>query len=392
MSAWNPISDLQPRKVDFYRHSITVTEAQRIAEVLATPFLTTGPVSKQVEEQLKAYFGTQEAILVNSWTNGAVAALLAAGIKRGDEVIVPAMTFVATANVVEMVGAKPVFVDVDPETLLLTPEAIAKAVTPATKAVIPVHLYGQLVDMRGVRQALGDRTDILLIEDCAHCFEGTLHGDRPGTHSDMAIFSFYATKNVACGEGGAVILNDAAMADRIRQARQHGMSAGAVDRFKTGGYRHWDVERLGTKANLPDLLAAFLPAQINGVHERLQDRSAQADRYRKALEGTAFRLPRWQDDQVHAHHLFTIGVPNGHRDNTLGLLAAMGIGATVNYRSVPQLSFYRERYGYTPEMHPVAFAWGQETLTLPLYPGMSADDQQHVIDVLLKEVAPRLGA
>jgi len=379
-----------PRKVDFYRHSLPVTEAEKIAAVLATPFLTTGPVSKRVEEQLMAFFGTREAVLMNSWTNGAVAALLAAGIKRGDEVIVPAMTFVATANVVEMVGAKPVFVDVDPETLLLAPEAIAKAVTTATKAIIPVHLYGQMVDMRAVREAIGGREDILLIEDCAHCFEGTLHGDRPGTHSDMAIFSFYATKNVACGEGGAVVLNDSVLADRIRQARQHGMSAGAVDRFKTGGYRHWDVERLGTKANLPDLLAAFLPAQIEGVLDRSKQRTLLAKGYRTALERTPFRLPHWQDGQLHAHHLFPIGVPGGARDQVLGLLAQAGIGATVNYRSVPLLSYYTGRYGHKPEDHPHAFAWGEETLTLPLYPGLSGEDQQYVIDVLLEDIAPRL--
>jgi len=391
MSIDLPASNVRPlRKVDFYRHAIPVSEAQRIAEVLSTPFLTTGPVSRQVEEQLRSFFGTQEAILTNSWTNGAVAALLAAGIKRGDEVIVPAMTFVATANVVEMVGAKPVFVDVDPETLLLTPEAIAQAVTPATKAVIPVHLYGQMVDMRGVRQALGERTDILLVEDCAHCFEGTLHGDRPGTHSDMAIFSFYATKNVACGEGGAVVLNDTVMADRIRQARQHGMSAGAVDRFKTGGYRHWDVERLGTKANLPDLLAALLPAQITGVHERLKERNALAQRYREAFADTPLRMPRWQEGQVHAHHLFTVGVPGGARDRVLGELAQAGIGATVNYRSVPQLHFYRERYGLRPQDHPVAHAWGEQTITLPLYPGMIEEDQRYVIDVLRQDILPTL--
>src|SRR5262249_19457335 len=160
-----------------------------------------------VEAQLAAYFGTAHALLVNSWTNGAIAALLALGVGPGDEVIVPAMTFIATANAAEMVGAKPVFVDVDPDSLLLTPESVARVVTRRTKVVIPVHLYGQMVDMSGLAAALSARRDIAIVEDCAHCFEGERAGYKPGVHSACAIFSFYATKNVTCGEGGAIITN-----------------------------------------------------------------------------------------------------------------------------------------------------------------------------------------
>lgn len=378
-------------KVDFYRHSIAPEEAQRVAEVLATPFLTTGPVCKQVEAQIAEFFALPYALLTNSWTNGAIAVLLAAGVGPGDEVIVPAMTFVATANVVELVGAKPVFVDVDPGTLLMRPENAAAAVTRATRAVFPVHLYGQMVDIAALREALAPREDILIFEDCAHCFEGMLRGERPGTHSDAALFSFYATKNVACGEGGAVVTRDETLALRVQQTRLHGMTAGAVDRFKTGSYNHWDMELLGTKANLPDLLAVFLPGQIRGVYSRLEARASLARRYRNAFAGNNMvRMPKALREALHAHHLFAIAVPADKRDRTLQALARRGIGATVNYRAVPRLSYYREKYGLSPQRFPVAHEWGESTLSLPLYPGLREDEQDHVIDTLLKDILPAL--
>jgi UDP-4-amino-4-deoxy-L-arabinose-oxoglutarate aminotransferase len=177
--------------------------------------LTSGPIGKEVETQLCSYFNVSHAKLVNSWTNGAVATLLAMDIGPGDEVIVPAMTFIATANVVELVGAKPVFVDCDPETLLITPELIKAAITTKTKAVIPVHMYGQMCDVKAIKDVLPTSQKIAIIEDCAHTFEAKFNNERPGTYSDVAIFSFYATKNVTCGEGGAIITNNQDLYQRI---------------------------------------------------------------------------------------------------------------------------------------------------------------------------------
>ncbi|EKV26044.1 4-keto-6-deoxy-N-Acetyl-D-hexosaminyl-(Lipid carrier) aminotransferase [Caenispirillum salinarum AK4] len=256
-------------KVPFYRHDLTADDANAVAAVLATPFLTSGSVGREVEAQIAAFFDVPHALLTNSWTNGALAVLLALGVKPGDEVIVPAMTFIASANVAELLGARPVFVDVDPKTLLMRPEAVAAALTPRTKVVMPVHLYGQMCDMRGIRSVLAEREDVFLIEDCAHCFEGTRGGMRPGRWSDAAIFSFYATKNVACGEGGAIICRDSDLYDRLLQTRLHGMDAAAIHRYQKNAYRHWDMMRLGVKANLPDLLAALLPPQIKSVEARL---------------------------------------------------------------------------------------------------------------------------
>lgn len=377
-------------QVDFYRHDLKPSAVEAIARVIASPFLTSGAVGREVEKQIADYFGARHALLVSNWTSGATAALLALGIGPGDEVIVPAMTFIATANVAELLGAKPVFVDVDPETLLLTPETIARTVTSRTKAVIPVHIYGQMADIAAIRTALRDRPDIAIIEDCAHCFEGELAGQKPGAHSSAAIFSFYATKNITCGEGGAIITNNSDLYQMLMQTRMHGMSTGAIDRFKTGGYRHWDMERLGIKANLPDLLAALLPPQIATVDERLPKREWVASRYERAFADFPIRMPRTLANSKHARHLFMIHVPPTIRDHVLTLLAERKIGCTVNYRSVPTLSYYSNKYGYRPEDFPVSYEWGSGAVTLPLYPSLSRDEQDYVIGVIRNDVMPKI--
>jgi dTDP-4-amino-4,6-dideoxygalactose transaminase len=365
--------------IEFYRHALPKSSAAAVEAVIASPFLTSGSVCKRVEGMLCEFFGASHAFLTSSWTNGAIAALLALDIGPGDEVIVPAQTFIATANVVELVGATPIFIDVDPHTLLMSAEAAAGAVTERTRAVIPVHLYGQMCDIAGLRKALGPSRGIAIIEDAAHAFESSRDGELPGSHSDVAIFSFYATKNVTCGEGGAIITNRADLAQRMHSTRLHGMSKGAADRFQGGRYNHWDMTLLGTKANLPDLLAALLPDQIGSIRERLPERQAMANRYRDAFRGLPVRLPELLPGCSTAEHLFPIHVPPAQRDWAISKLNAGGINVTVNYRSVPDTSYYREKYGFRPEQFPVSYEWGEGEITLPLYERLTADEQERVI-------------
>jgi len=378
-------------QVPFYRHSLSPENAQLVAKVLETPFLTSGPIGKEVEVQLCEYFRATHAKLVNSWTNGAVATLLAMNIGPGDEVIVPAMTFIATANVVELVGAKPVFIDCDPDTLLITPELIKAAITKNTKAVIPVHMYGQMSDVKAIKDILPKDQKISIIEDCAHTFEAKFNGERPGKYSDASIFSFYATKNVTCGEGGAIITNDEKLFERIQQSILHGMSAGAVDRFKAGQYKHWGMEHLGTKANLPDLLACLLPEQIKTIDQRLGIREELARKYESAFEGTKIRFPKHMNSVVHSRHLFPIEVGSKTRDKALLTLGDSNIGSTVNYRSVTSMKFYQEKYSFNGSEFPVSQAWGEGTISIPLFPGMTHDEQSYVIDVLLNKIEPLIG-
>ena len=378
--------------VPFYRHHLDSSYGGPIGEVLDTPFLTSGAVGEAVETDLREFFGAPHAVLTNSWTNGAVATLLALGIGRGDAVIVPAMTFIATANAVELVGARPVFVDVDRDTLLMTPESVRAALSAETRAVIPVHLYGQMCDIAALRAALAGRPDIAIVEDAAHCFEGTLNGEAPGRHSDAAIFSFYATKNVTCGEGGAVITRRADLDETLRQTRMHGMSSPAADRQRGGTYRHWDMVRLGAKANLPDLLAALLPRQIADVRARLAVREALAARYDEAFAESPIRRVRPVAGCVSAHHLYPIHVPPAVRDAALAALNASGVEVTVNYRAVPTLTYYREKYGARPDDFPVSHEWGEGTISLPLFPGLTGAEQGHVIDTVLSRIVPMAGS
>jgi UDP-4-amino-4-deoxy-L-arabinose-oxoglutarate aminotransferase len=381
------------RQVQFYRHALCEEDAGAIAAVLGTPILTSGPVGKAVEAQLCDFFDIGYAGLTNSWTNGALAALLALDIGPGDEVIVPAMTFVASANVVELVGAKPVFVDVDPDTLLISMDGIKAALTAKTKAVMPVHLYGQMVDMRRLKGLLAGHGKVAVIEDAAHCFEGTFGGEPPGRHSDIALFSFYATKNVTCGEGGAFITGSKDLHRDMMQTRLHGMSAAAMDRFQRGMYRHWDVERLGVKANLPDLLAALLPKQIESVRGRLSKRQELVGAYEAALADAPVRLATVDERAVSARHLFPIHVAPHLRDAVIGALNQQGIGVTVNFRSVPTLTFYAKKYGYDAGFHcPVSREWGEGTLSLPLYLGLTAEEQRYVVSALKETVMPLLAS
>ena len=378
-------------QVPFYRHSLAPENSKYVAQVLETPFLTSGPIGKEVEAQLSEYFDVKHAKLVNSWTNGAVATLLALDIGPGDEVIVPAMTFIATANVVELVGAKPVFIDCDPDTLLVTPELIKAAITKNTKAVIPVHMYGQMCDIKAIRDVLPKDQKIFIIEDCAHTFEAKFNGDRPGKYSDISIFSFYATKNVTCGEGGAIITNDEKIFDRIQQAILHGMSAGAADRFKEGQYRHWGMDHLGTKANLPDLLACFLPDQITSIDRKLSEREQVAHKYESAFKETKIRLPKIKSGITHSRHLFPIHVGAGNRDRALLVLGEAKIGATVNYRAVTSMSFYKKKYGFSDTDFPISQEWGSGTLSIPLFPGITDAEQKFVITVLLENIEAQIG-
>ena len=217
-------------QVPFYQHNLGEEEVQAVTEVLRSVFLTTGPRTKQFEENFAQYLEMPHAVGMTSWTNAAFLVLQAWGIGPGDEVIVPAMTFIASSNIVIHCGAKPIIVDVNEVTGNIDPKAVEDAITPATKAIIPVHMYGQMADMKALR-AIADQHQLKILEDCAHCIEGNRDGYRPGQLSEAAAFSFYATKNITCGEGGAVVSKDEQLIEDLRLLRLHGMSKSAADRY-----------------------------------------------------------------------------------------------------------------------------------------------------------------
>lgn len=369
------------RNVPFYRHQLGEREAAAVADVLQSLFLTTGPKTRDFEEQFAARFSLPHALGITSATTALFLALRALGIGPGDEVITTPMTFIASSNVVLHCGATPVFVDVEPDTGNIDVSKIEASITARTKAIIPVHLYGLMADMRAIAKLASDK-GLQVVEDAAHALESERDGVRPGQLSDAAAFSFYATKNITSGEGGALVFRDSALFERVRTLRLHGMSAAAYDRY-TGTYRHWDMTDLGYKANMGDLQAALLLPQLFEIDAKNARRNELACRYDEILQDVPeLGRPSSRPNSHHSRHLYTVWVPPERRDETLHRLQEAGIGVAVNFRAVHLLSYYRNRFGFERGMFPNAERIGDSTISLPMYPTLAADDVEYVATTL----------
>src|SRR5438132_1686344 len=263
-------------RIPFFMHDLGKAELDAMAEVFANPILTTGEWVAHFERRFADYLNARHAIALTSCTGALHMSLLALGIGPGDEVITTPMTFIATATSILEAGAKPVFVDVEPDSGNLDVAKVEAAITSRTKAILPVHLYGLMCDMRALK-AIADRHRLRIIEDAAHCIEGVRDGVRPGQLSDAACFSFYATKNLTCGEGGAIIVNDDALAERLKPLRLHGMTRMAEESAREG-YRHWDMAVMGWKYNMSNVEAALLLPQFDRMDAKLARRHAARQR------------------------------------------------------------------------------------------------------------------
>lgn len=372
--------------VPFFRHGLGGPELASVAEVLAGPVLTTGETVDRFERAFADYLGRRHAVAVSSCTAALQLSLTALGIGAGDEVITTPMTFVATATAILQAGARPVFVDVEPDTGNLDPAGIEVALTPHTRAIVPVHLYGQMCDMEAIGEVAA-RHGLAVIEDAAHCVEGRRDLIRPGQVSCAACFSFYATKSLACGEGGAVVTDDDDLAQLLRRQRLHGVTATAADRMRNG-YDHYDMVSMGWKYNLDNIHAALLIPQLPGLDQRQRRRSAIADRYVEAfsdVDGVSW--PVCRPGTVHARHLFPIWV--ARRDAVLHGLRDAGIEVVVNYRAIHLLSYLADLLGYRPGDFPVAEHIGDRSISLPLYPSMPAQHVEQVISAVADLVTRR---
>ncbi len=376
-------------KVEFYKHNLGPLEVENVVETLGSTFLTTGPRTRDFESRLQNYLGARNAVGVTSWTMGAFITLKAMGIGPGDEVITTPMTFISSSNVILHCGAEPVFVDIEPETGNIDHTRIEEAISDRTKAILPVHLYGQLADMGGIAD-IANRHGLQVLEDSAHCVEGSRDGYRPGSLGTAAAFSFYATKNITSGEGGAVVTNDDELAQRVRKFRLHGMSAGAEDRYHSK-YRHWDMDVLGYKANMSDIQAALLGTQLDRIDETLSRKEEICRHYESAFAESPFiQITRPVEGSVHARHIFTIRVHPNVRDDMLGALQDANIGVAVNFRAVHLLDYYRSEFGYERGMFPEAERFGDSTITIPMYPKLTDDEIEYVTRTVLVE-SERLG-
>jgi dTDP-4-amino-4,6-dideoxygalactose transaminase len=365
-------------KIEFFKHNIDDEDRQRVNDVLQSIFLTTGLYVAEFENSFSSYLNLSHTIGLTSCTAALHLSLLAWDIGGGDEVITTPMSFCATSNSVMHAGATPVFVDVEEETGNINAELIEQRITERTKAIMPVHLYGQMCDMRRIRQ-IADKHNLIVIEDAAHCIEGQRDGVRVGGLGDAACFSFYATKNITSGEGGAISVHDDAKADLLKMLRIHGIDKSASDRY-TKEFRHWDMSVLGWKYNMDNIQGALLIGQLKRIDDLCKRRREIYERYADALsEVPNIRLMMTMPDTKHACHLFTIHVPDARRDSILASLQQKGIGVAVNYRAVHLLKYYRERFGYKDGDFPVAEAIGKSTISLPLYPTLTKEEQDYVI-------------
>ena len=370
--------------VEFYRHSLGEAEFGSVRETLASIFITLGPRVGDFEQKFADFLGVPFVVGVSSCSMALVLTLRALGVGPGDDVITTPMTFVATPNAALQVGARPVFADIDPQTGLLDPEAVEAAITPRTKAILSVGLYGQLADMPALR-SIADRHGILLVDDAAHSIEAERDGIRTGALPHATTFSFYATKNLTSGDGGAIAVHDEQLARRLRSLRNHGITKDAATRYGQS-YTHWDMTELGYKTPLTDIQAALLLPQLPHLLERRAQRQALVERYERELASV-------EDVQLvsrcgrSAHHLFTVLVPALHRDPVLAGLGRRKIGCAVNYRAVHTLDYYRRTFGYTRDDYPHAADFGERTITLPLWPDLPADDISVVVEALAEALA-----
>lgn len=373
----------------FSRPSMGEEELTAIQDVLKSGWITTGPKNQLLEDAFCQLTGNRHAIALSSATAGMHVTLMALNIGAGDEVITPSMTWVSTLNMIVLLGATPVMIDVDRDTLMVSAESIEAAITPKTKAIIPVHYAGAPADIDAIR-AVGEKYNIPVIEDAAHA-AGTYYKDHHVGHRGTAVFSFHAIKNMTCAEGGLVVTDDEQLAQRIRSLKFHGLGVDAYDRQTHGRAPQAEVIAPGYKYNLADINAALALVQLGKLTAANQRRTEIAQRYLRELADTPFQplaTPAWP--HKHAWHLFIIRVDEARcgltRDALMEQLKAQGIGTGLHFRAAHTQKYYREHFPNTvlPNTE-----WNSARIcSLPLFPDMTDDDTHRVI-AALQQIAGR---
>lgn len=358
-------------------------EIAAVAEVLRSGWITTGPKCQQLESAFSQYVGAKHAIAVSSATGGMHVTLMALGIGAGDEVITPSQTWVSTLNVITLLGAEPVMIDVDRDTLMVQPAEVEAAITSKTKAIIPVHYAGAPADLTALRE-IAARHNIPLIEDAAHAV-GTRFGDHMVGAQGTAIFSFHAIKNMTCAEGGMVVTDDDELADKVRCFKFHGLAVDAFDRQALGRKPQAEVVAPGYKYNLADINAAIALVQLEKLPAMNARRQQLVARYLQALQGSPLlplKVPAYPHQ--HAWHLFMVRVDESlcgiDRNTMMEKLKEHGIGTGLHFRAAHTQKYYREKY---PDLSLPNTEWNSASLmTLPLFPDMQDSDVDRVVKAL----------
>lgn len=374
---------------EFLPYALPDIGEAEIAEVVATlrsGWITTGARTRQFEAEFAAYTGCKHALAVNSCTAALHLALEAVGVKRGDEVLVPTVTFASTAEVVRYLDAKPVLVDCRADDLTLDVERAAAAITPRTRAVMPVHYGGSPCDMDAVL-ALAKRHGLAVVEDAAHALPTEYKGRRVGTIGDITCFSFYATKTVTTGEGGMIATANDAWAERMRAMSLHGISKDAWKRYTASGSWYYEIQAPGYKYNLTDIASALGIHQLRRCEEMWRRRCELVAFYREAFgRFEELELPVQRPETRHAWHLFPIRLKleklTIDRAAFMDGLRDAGIGASVHFIPLHLHPYYRDTYGCQPSDCPVAAREYQRLVSLPLYSKMTDADARRVVDAV----------
>ena len=364
----------------FTRPNVTAEDIEAVTEVLKSGWITNGPVNSEFESAVAEYTGAGYAVALSSATAAMHLVLKVLNIGPGDEVITPSMTWVSIANMVELAGAKCVFVDVDKETMLVRPESVKAAITPRTKLIVPVHFAGAALDLDGIYEAAGD---IPVVEDAAHAL-GTFYKGRHIGGKRNAIYSFHAIKNVTCGEGGMFVTGSKELADAVRRWKFHGIGMDAFDRQNRGRSPQAEVLSPGFKYNVTDICAALGLSQFRRLRQINSRRRELAMLYRKLLKDIPELRPLGDPegyDFTHAWHLFVVRVESKKlsRNDFMAKMKERNIGTGLHFRSVHSQKYYRDTYKVAPGALPNTDYNSDRICSLPLFPDMTPDDVRDVV-------------
>jgi dTDP-4-amino-4,6-dideoxygalactose transaminase len=378
-------------RIPFARPDITEREIDAVTKVLRSGWLTTGPEAKAFERELAEYVGAARGVAVDSCTAALHLALEAIGVGADDEVIVPTWTFTASAEVARYLGARLVFVDVHRGDLNIDANAVERAITKRTKAIVGVDIGGQPCDWHLLREIAGPR-GIVLVDDAAHALPASLHGRRIGTWADLTAFSFYATKTLTTGEGGMLVTDNGKWADRAEVMALHGISRDAWKRYTAEGTWRYEVIAPGFKYNLTDIAAALGRVQLSRVEEMAERRTAIAQRYTAAFREVAeLEPPIVAADRVSAWQLYVLRLHLDRltkgRDAFITELGDRGVASSVHFIPLHMHPYWRETYSLRPEQFPVASAEFERVVSLPIYSTLTDGEVERVIDAVRATVA-----
>jgi dTDP-4-amino-4,6-dideoxygalactose transaminase len=377
---------MRSKFLPFSPPTISKEEIAEVTDTLSSDWISTGPKAKEFENEFARYLGADAALALNSCTAGLHLALISLGIGPSDEVITTPMTFCSTVNVIEHVGARPVLVDVQPDTLNISPELIEKAVTKKTKCILPVHYTGHPCEMDAIKE-IARTNNLFIVEDAAHAFPSRYKDQKIGTIGDLTAFSFYATKNITTAEGG-MLTGSPEFIEKARVYSLHGMNRNAWKRYDTGSSWYYEVIYPGFKYNMTDIQASIGLQQLKKIDGFQKRRREIVDEYDKAFsQYPYFEIPCRLPDIEHAWQLYVLRLNletlRIDRDQFIEELKERNIGTSVHFIPIHLHPYYREKYGFKPEDYPVAYSNFQRIISLPLYPRMSDQDINDVIEAVL---------